>query len=199
MSGIKHNSDRQLLLQISEGDEQAFAMLVKAYSGLLFTYLVKITKDQDIASDVVQEIFTQLWLTRESLREVESFRSWLFVISRHHAVRMLKNIDREYKKREEWHQITQTAADGLEAQDEASLKEAYDILVKNAVDRLPAQQKKVWTLARLEGKKYAEIAEEMQISRETVKKYLQIASSSIADYIRNNGLPIIISFLIIKL
>ncbi|MDQ0105907.1 RNA polymerase sigma-70 factor (ECF subfamily) [Chitinophaga terrae (ex Kim and Jung 2007)] len=199
MSGINHNSDRQLLLQISEGDEQAFAMLVKAYSGLLFTYLVKLTKDQDIASDVVQEIFTQLWLTRESLRNVESFRSWLFVISRHHAVRMLKNIDKEYKKREEWHQITQTAADGPEAQDEASLKEAYDILVKNAVDRLPPQQKKVWVLARLEGKKYAEIAEEMQISRETVKKYLQIASSSIVDYIRNNGLPIIISFLIIKL
>ncbi|NLR80125.1 RNA polymerase sigma factor [Chitinophaga eiseniae] len=199
MSGIKHNSDRQLLLQVSEGDEQAFAMLVKAYSGLLFTYLVKITKDQDIASDVVQEIFTQLWLTRESLREVESFRSWLFVISRHHAVRMLKNIDREYKKREEWHQITQAAADGLEAQDEASLKEAYDILVKNAVDRLPPQQKKVWMLARLEGKKYAEIAAEMQISRETVKKYLQISSSSIVDYIRNNGLPIVISFLIIKL
>ncbi|MBO9727944.1 MAG: sigma-70 family RNA polymerase sigma factor [Chitinophaga sp.] len=199
MSGINHNSDRQLLLQISEGDEQAFAMLVKAYSGLLFTYLVKITKDQDIASDVVQEIFTQLWLTRESLREVESFRSWLFVISRHHAVRMLKNIDKEYKKREEWHQITQTVADGMEAQDEASLKDAYDILVKSAVDRLPPQQKKVWMLARLEGKKYAEIAEEMQISRETVKKYLQIASSSIVDYIRNNGLPIIISFLIIKL
>jgi RNA polymerase sigma-70 factor (ECF subfamily) len=186
-------------LQISEGDEQAFAMLVKAYSGLLFTYLVKLTKDQDIASDVVQEIFTQLWLTRESLRNVKSFRSWLFVISRHHAVRMLKNIDKEYKKREEWHQITQTAADGPEAQDEASLKEAYDILVKNAVDRLPPQQKKVWVLAQLEGKKYAEIAEEMQISRETVKKYLQIASSSIVDYIRNNGLPIIISFLIIKL
>lgn len=199
MSGIKHNSDRQLLLQISEGDEQAFAMLVKAYSGLLFTYLVKITKDQDIASDVVQEIFTQLWLTRESLREVESFRSWLFVISRHHAVRMLKSIDREYKKREEWYQITQTVADGMEAQDEASLKDAYDILVKSAVDRLPPQQKKVWMLARLEGRKYAEIAEEMQISRETVKKYLQIASSSIVDYIRNNGLPIIISFLIIKL
>lgn len=199
MSGINHNSDRQLLLQISEGDEQAFAMLVKAYSGLLFTYLVKLTKDQDIASDVVQEIFTQLWLTRESLRNVESFRSWLFVISRHHAVKMLKNIDKEYKKREEWHQITQTAAEGPEAQDEASLKEAYDMLVKNAVNRLPPQQKRVWMLARLEGKKYAEIAEEMQISRETVKKYLQIASSSIVDYIRNNGLPIIISFLIIKL
>jgi len=174
-------------------------MLVKAYSGLLFTYLVKITKDQDIASDVVQEIFTQLWLTRESLREVESFRSWLFVISRHHAVRMLKNIDREYKKREEWHQITQTVAGGMEAQDEAALKDAYDILVKSAVDRLPPQQKKVWMLARLEGRKYAEIAAEMQISRETVKKYLQIASSSIVDHIRNNGLPIIISFLIIKL
>lgn len=174
-------------------------MLVNMYSGLLFTYLVKLTKDRDIASDVVQEIFTQLWLTRESLKEVESFRSWLFVISRHHAVRMLKNIDRENRKRQEWHQLTQTSLDNPEVRDQASLKDAYDSLVKNAIDRLPPQQKKVWTLARLEGKKYAEIAQEMNISRETVKKYLQIASSSIVDYIRNYGLNIIIAFLIKKL
>lgn len=198
MSTIHHYSDRQLLLQISEGDEQAFAMLVRMYSGLLFTYLVKLTKDRDIASDVVQDIFTQLWLTRESLKRVESFRSWLFVISRHHAVRMLKSIDRENKMRQDWYLLT-SHTESIEPGDLASLKEAYDTLVKNAIDRLPAQQKKVWILARIEGKKYVEIAEEMNISRETVKKYLQIASSSIVDYIRKNGLPIIISFLIMKL
>lgn len=199
MSKIHQHSERQLLLQISTGDEQAFSMLVNMYSGLLFTYLVKLTKDRDIASDVVQDIFTQLWLTRESLKGVESFRSWLFVISRHHAVRMLKNIDRENRKRQEWHELTQTSLVNPEVRDQASLKDAYDNLVKNAIDRLPPQQKKVWILARLEGKKYAEIAQEMNISRETVKKYLQIASSSIVDYIRNYGLHIIIAFLIRKL
>lgn len=198
MSAENSYSDRQLLLQISEGDEQAFAVLVKMYSGLLFTYLVKLTKDRDIASDVVQDIFTQLWLTRESLKGVESFRSWLFVISRHHAVRMLKNIDRENKIRQEWHQL-QADPVNTEARDQASLKEAYDNLVNNAIDRLPPQQKKVWSLARIEGKKYAEIAEEMHISRETVKKYLQIASLSIVDYIKSHGLPVIIAYLIMEL
>lgn len=172
-------------------------MLVKTYAGLLFTYLVKLTKDRDIASDVVQDIFTQIWLTRESLKEVESFRSWLFVISRNHAVRMLKSIDREHKQREEWYQATQTGSG--EGYDQAAIKEAYDNLVKSAIDRLPPQQKKVWTLARIEGKKYVEVAAEMQISRETVKKYLQIASSSIADYIKSHGLPVIISFLLMEL
>lgn len=198
MSAENSYSDRQLLLQISEGDEQAFAVLVKMYSGLLFTYLVKLTKDRDIASDVVQDIFTQLWLTRESLKGVESFRSWLFVISRHHAVRMLKNIDRENKIRQEWHQL-QADPVNMEARDQASFKEAYDNLVNNAIDRLPPQQKKVWSLARIEGKKYAEIAEEMHISRETVKKYLQIASLSIVDYIKSHGLPVIIAYLIMEL
>jgi len=169
------------------------------YSGLLFTYLVRLTKDRDIASDVVQDIFTQLWLTRESLKGVDSFRSWLFVITRHHAVRMLKNIDRENRKRQEWHQLTQVNSVNTEVQDQASLKEAYDALVTNAIDRLPPQQKQVWILARMEGKKYAEIAQEMQLSRETVKKYLQIASSSIAGYLRDYGLHIIIAFLIKEL
>jgi len=199
LSHLNQHSERQLLLQISAGDEKAFSMLVKMYSGLLFTYLVKLTKDRDIASDVVQDIFTQLWLTRESLKGVESFRSWLFVISRNHAVRMLKNIDKENRKRQEWHQLTQPTAVNTELQDQAALKEAYDTLVTNAIDQLPPQQKRVWILARIEGKKYAEIAQEMHISRETVKKYLQIASSSIVDYIRDHGLNIIIAFLIKEL
>lgn len=199
MSGIDQHSERQMLLQISGGDEHAFSMLVKMYSGLLFTYLVKLCKDRDIASDVVQDIFTQLWLTRESLKGVDSFRSWLFVISRNHAVRVLKNIDRENRKLQEWHQVTQTNSGNTDTQDLTSLKEAYDNLVKSAIDRLPPQQKKVWILARIEGKKYAEIAQEMHISRETVKKYLQIASSSIVDYIRNHGLHIIIAFLVKEL
>jgi RNA polymerase sigma-70 factor (ECF subfamily) len=196
---LSQYEERDLLLQIAEGDESAFAIMVKKYSGLLFTYLIKLTKDRDIASDVVQDIFTQLWLTRESLRNVESFRSWLFVISKNHAVRMLKNIDKEYKFRQEWWRLTQPDANGLMAQEQAALREAYDAMVHHAIHRLPPQQQKVWILSRQNGKKYAEIAEEMNISRETVKKYLQLASSSIADYVKNHGLPLVLAYLIMEL
>jgi RNA polymerase sigma-70 factor (ECF subfamily) len=196
---LSQYEERDLLLQIAEGDESAFAIMVKKYSGLLFTYLIKLTKDRDIASDVVQDIFTQLWLTHESLRNVESFRSWLFVISRNHAVRMLKNIDKEYKFRQEWWRLTQPYANGLMAQEQAALREAYDAMVHHAIHRLPPQQQKVWILSRQNGKKYAEIAEEMNISRETVKKYLQLASSSIADYVKNHGLPLVLTYLIMEL
>lgn len=54
MRGTNNYNDSQLLLKISEGDEQAFADLVKMYSGLLYTYLFKITKDGDIDAELIE-------------------------------------------------------------------------------------------------------------------------------------------------
>ncbi|MBO9571980.1 MAG: sigma-70 family RNA polymerase sigma factor, partial [Chitinophagaceae bacterium] len=56
--------------------------------------------------------------------------------------------------------------------------------IEEAIGQLPAQQKKVWLLSRREGKKYAEIAEEMNISRETVKSYLKLANTSIMQQLQ---------------
>ena len=192
-------NEQELLLQIAEGDEPSFAKLVKSYSGLLSTYLFKLTKDRDIARDVVQEIFTQLWLTRESLRNVESFKAYLFTISRNHAVRLLKSIDKEYKHRQEWWQLTQSGVSIQETNEQALLENAYDSIMQDAIGRLPTQQKRAWLLARKEGRKYAEIAVEMNISKETVKKYLQLASASITDYVKTNGISLILTYLVIKL
>lgn len=171
---------------------------MKKYSGLLYTYLFKIVKDHDVAADVVQEIFTQLWLTRESLTKVDSFRSYLFVISRNHAIRMLKNIGKEQELLSQWWRWKgETAHDPVVLED--APVEAFDLIVREAINRLPPQQQKAWLLSRRNGRKYAEIAEEMNISRETVKKYLQIASASIAEYIKNQGLPSMLVYLMIKL
>ncbi len=191
-------TEKELLLRVAEGEEPAFAVLVKRYAGLLYTYIVKLTKDAAIAEDVVQDIFTQLWLTRENLRGVESFRAYLFVISRNHAVRMLKGIDKEYHHRQEWGRLNyeQHNIDDKEA---AAVQEAYEGVVKKAVNQLPPQQQRVWLASRQEGKKYAEIAEEMNLSRETVKKYLQLASASITEYIKDHGLGILISYIVTKL
>lgn len=191
-------NEKELLFRISLGEEKAFAALVKKYSGLLYTYLFKIVKDHDVAGDVVQEIFTQLWLTRESLTKVESFRSYLFVISRNHAIRLLKNIDKEQESlRQWWHWKGETAHSPVALEDVPA--EAFDVVIREAINRLPPQQQKAWLLSRRDGRKYAEIAAEMNISRESVKKYLQIASASIADYIKQHGLPSVLAYLVMKL
>jgi RNA polymerase sigma-70 factor (ECF subfamily) len=57
-------------------------------------------------------------------------------------------------------------------------------LLDEAIDQLPAQQRKVYLLSRYEQLTYAEISGKMNISRETVKKYIQIAIASITAFMK---------------
>lgn len=185
--------ERALLLEVAAGSEAAFAALVKQYASLLYGYILKLTRDEAAAEDVVQEIFTQLWLTRETLVEVRHFRAFLFVISRNHALKALKRIDQEYAHREEWgrlNTIPEEHNDGIAF---------YLGLVEQAIMQLSPQQKKVWILSRRQGLKYNEIAQEMNISRETVKKYLQHATASIVTYLKSHGGAWIIAYLFSRL
>jgi len=75
----------------------------------------------------------------------------------------------------------------------------YIGLVEEAVQQLPEQQKKVWVLCRLQGKKYQEVAAETGLSRETVKKYLQYAHASITKYVRHRVVIALAGILLRKL
>jgi RNA polymerase sigma-70 factor (ECF subfamily) len=57
-------------------------------------------------------------------------------------------------------------------------------LLDEAIDQLPEQQRKVYLLSRCEQLTYSEISGIMNISRETVKKYIQIAIASITSFIK---------------
>ena len=60
----------------------------------------------------------------------------------------------------------------------------YHSLLDEAINQLPTQQQKVYLLSRHERLRYNEVATKLNISRETVKKYLQIATVSITEYVQ---------------
>lgn len=165
-----------LLQEVSEGSESAFRKLFHQYADHLHTYIWQLTKSKELAEEVVQDIFLQIWMARETLSGIRNFRTYLFVITRNHALNALKKMVRERKRQDEWEQTLHTE---YEAEDiETGLS-----IVEEAIEQLPAQQQKAWLLSRKQGKKYQEIAQEMNLSRETVKKYIQYATQSITQYV----------------
>ena len=64
--------------------------------------------------------------------------------------------------------------------------DGYYSLLDEAIDHLPPQQQKVYLLSRHKRLKYDEIATQMGLSRETVKKYLQGATHSITNFVQSN-------------
>jgi RNA polymerase sigma-70 factor (family 1) len=178
-----------LLQEVSQGSESAFRALFHQYADHLHTYIWQLTKSKELAEEVVQDIFLQIWMARETLSGIRNFRTYLFVITRNHALNALKKMVRERKRQEEWEQT-------LHPEWEAEDIEAGLSIVEEAIGQLPAQQQKAWLLSRKQGKKYQEIAGEMNLSRETVKKYIQYATQSITQYvIRHPDLLLIILLL----
>jgi RNA polymerase sigma-70 factor (family 1) len=174
---ITHTTEA-LLQRIAGGDEKAFTQLLVDNAGLLYSFVLRHTSVKEIAEEIVQDIFTQIWQTRESLAEIRNFRTYLYVISRNRMLNEIKKMVRERKQYQQW--VNTIATTGEENTGEI---EQQHSLVDMAINSLPPQQLKVWTLNRRQGLTYQQIATEMNISRETVKTYLQHANASITKYI----------------
>jgi len=180
----RSSDEKKLLLLVAGGDEQAFRMLIFEYSGLIFKFIYQHLEDKPLAEEIVQDIFVKLWLTRENLAHIESFRSFLLVVSRNHVFNAIKKMVREKNREWEWQQEIRQPDE-----EDVHQRERLLILIEEAVELLPPQQQKVWILCRRKGLKYEQAALEMQVSKDAVKKYLQYANISIRKYI-SGKLPI---------
>lgn len=189
--------EKEILSQIAAGDEVAFTRLFKHYHQLLGTYVLRFTRSREVTEEIVQDVFMKIWLNRTALSEVVEFKAYLFAISKNHVLNCLKKIAKERV-------ITLDLEDNVLVQDfiETSADNGYYQLIDEAIDHLPPQQQKVYLMSRHERLKYAEIALKLNLSKETVKKYLQISSDSISSYIRNRlvtkSIIILITFFLLK-
>ena len=176
-------TEQELLQQVAGGNELAFRQIFDAYHHLLGAHIFRLTDSMETAEEIVQDVFIKIWDNREELTEVRNLKAYLFVVSRNQALNALKKSLREKKHYQKW-QTEQQVEEHLD-NPEPLFNDQYHLL-DLAINQLPPQQQKVYLLSRHERLKYAEIAMKMNISRETVKKYLQLAVGSISSYLREN-------------
>lgn len=180
-------TEKQILCQVSEGNEIAFAQLYEKYKDHVYYISFKFFKSQSIAEDVLQEVFLKLWMHKEKLSEIDNFSAYLTVILRNHIYNRFRKLANEELF------IRKAAATPVEHHnytlDNVLLNESRNLLTK-AIEKLPPQQKKAFELSRIEGKKHEEIARLMNISKETVKKHVMEASRTLKRifYFRNTTL-----------
>jgi RNA polymerase sigma factor (sigma-70 family) len=180
--------ETELLRSVSQGDERAFTTLYNHYHQRLGIHIYCITKSTELAEEIVHDVFLKIWLNRELLAEIENFPVYLYVVSKNAALNCLKKVAREKATTTDLDMVT----------DQVQLAETADedyryLLIDEAIDRLPFQQRQAYLLSRHERLTYSEIALRMGLSKETIKKYLQISTDSISNYIRKR---LIISILL---
>lgn len=186
-----------LLSRVADGDEYSFARLFHAWHQELAGYIFAITRSMPLTEEIVQDTFTKIWLDRERLRSVTNFRSWLFIVSRNHTFNCLRTLARETRRKQQWTAHALHLPQDEVADDPETRQQHYFQLIEQAIDQLPPQQKKAWQLSRAEGLRHEDIAKEMQLSRETVKRHITMALRGIREYVRSHTGRILIGLALI--
>ncbi|GAA4798883.1 RNA polymerase sigma-70 factor [Olivibacter ginsenosidimutans] len=175
-------ADEHLIHRIIDGDERAFTELYQRYHQRLGAYLFKLTKAPELTQELVHDVFLKIWQNRVTLAPIKNFKAYLFVVSKNMAINHLKKLAKEFKEQQELIHLNEDSFDELT--DEAN---RYILMLDEAVDRLPPQGKQVYMLCKQHRLSYAEIANQLAISPETVKKHLQRAVKSITEYLRSHA------------
>ncbi|SFC54805.1 RNA polymerase sigma-70 factor, ECF subfamily [Parapedobacter composti] len=178
-------NEPELLQKIAEGDEHAFGLLFHHYYRPLGQAVLRLIESRDIAQEIVQDTFINIWHGRAHLKRVTSFSGYLFISCRNQTFAVLKKRAAEKKLQPLVEQQIQWEHEyELEAEEDNS--GIYRALLEQAVEKLPEQQKKIYKLSRYQHLKYAEIAQRLGISKETVKTQIYHAVKSIKKELKHH-------------
>jgi RNA polymerase sigma-70 factor (ECF subfamily) len=178
-------SDEDLMARFCRGQTEAFGVLLRRYERELYGYLRRYLGDSDLAEDVFQNTFLQLFVKSGQYETGRPVRPWLYTIATHQAIDALRRNSRHQALSLD--QSQQTQPDGeirsllelLETRGPGPLEMAQGEerreRVRASVDRLPDFLRQVVILAYYQGLKYREIADILGIPVGTVKSRLHAA------------------------
>lgn len=180
----------ELIEQLKLGDEQAFTKLVDEYQDIVYNTVLGIVQNADDADDITQEVFIQVYQSISSFKGDSKFSTWLYRIA------LSKALDHEKKKnRKKRFGFVQSLFGGNgEAQIDAvefdhpgvqaEKKESAAALFR-ALKKIPDNQRIAFTLHKLEGQSYQEVAAIMNTSLYAVESLMSRAKNNLKKELGN--------------
>ncbi|WP_282638712.1 RNA polymerase sigma factor [Sphingobacterium thalpophilum] len=167
-------------------NKEQFDQLYYQYHQSVFLNIRKYIKDNDIAQDVLQEVFVSLWENKDNISYERNIAGWLFVVSSNKAISYFKkHINKNLFLSIDASEIADFSLD--ESEELAS--QIYDIqwsILEKAIDDLPQKRREVFCLCKLQGYSYTDVASQLGISIESVKDYIKKSNKSIIRYIEEH-------------
>ena len=178
------NHDRELVEQLKEGSQLAFRELYVRYYDQLLLCCRRYLSDEASAEDIVQDIFMQLWETRDSLNVTSSFGGYIYALARNRIFKMLRQFD--IHSRYAQHILSNTKE--LTEETEISIIEKdYATLLNELIESLPPRQKEIYKLSRIQSLKYKEISVLLHISVETIQEHVSLALKKIKKHLKQHA------------
>jgi RNA polymerase sigma-70 factor (ECF subfamily) len=171
--------DKLLLESIKLDNLGAFEELYRDYWRQVQRFASLYIKDREEVREVVQDVFVNVWESRQNIKNGENFNGFLFIITRNCV------FNRSRSKTFNVDLYTTTLYDALEysySMDDILEAKELEAEIDRLIEDMPPQRKLVFKLSRKQHKTYKEIAEELGISEKTVERHINEA----LKYLRTN-------------
>ena len=171
--------ENDLLELLKKGCKKAFESLFELYYKSVLTYILSLCRDFALAEDIVQHCFMVLWSKRAELNIHTSVKKYLFSTAHNFYMDICRKKQREAVSFELWEYTAQYEI----LPEEESLENLEKDLdsVKKIIDKLPPRCKEILIMNKLQGLKYREIAEKLEISIKTVEAQMSIAMKKLRN------------------
>ncbi|HEY4288801.1 MAG TPA: sigma-70 family RNA polymerase sigma factor [Puia sp.] len=195
MSSEGVHNEKELLLQIAQGDREAFRVLYTTYFPDVQQYVSLFEPSGGSLDELTQDVFVRIWEKRVRLSDVETFKSYLFLVTRN----VVFNFIRALKVRQKVQELNEsTDVTSNELEHELLFRQYYRIAIE-AMDKLPPGRRKVLKMSIDDGLTLDEIAVQLNITRAGVKKQLYAATAFVRQYLREHGEITLLLFVFLSL
>ncbi|EDM37761.1 RNA polymerase ECF-type sigma factor [Pedobacter sp. BAL39] len=189
-------TDKDLLLRISLGEDEAFERLFRRYRSQIFNYLFKISKSRESSEEMVTDVFVKLWQSREILNEINNFPSFIFQVARNKAYDFLRMAAKDRVLEELiWNEIN---AESDSRTDGKILFEELQQHLDHAISKLSPQRQVVFRMSREQHLTHDQIATHLSLSKSTVKNHMIDALRFVREHMKSSMELVILLFLFMK-
>ncbi|WP_289749112.1 RNA polymerase sigma-70 factor [Bacteroides acidifaciens] len=163
--------------ELKKENEKAFSIIFNEYYSLLCAVSYQYVQDVQISEAVAEDVFFTLWEKRHEALPVSSLKAYLLKAVRNHSIDYLRT-----QKNEQFLDLESVTSRCFVREEdifERYVMEELETMISEKIALLPEECQKVFYLSRYENKSYAEIAEELNISINTVKYHIKNALSTL--------------------
>lgn len=174
--------DKIITLKTVQSFEKGFEEIYTEYFKPLYLYARRISQSEDLAKDVVSDVFYTLWKTQTDFSQIRELKSYLFRAVKNEVIRTLSKNPRDFVDINSEHFIKKIENVDPE---EILIEKELLLTIDELVSKLPYQRQLVFTMAKNKQMSYQEIADELGISVSTVKTQVSRAVASIRQAIED--------------
>lgn len=175
---------QELIIKLQQGDETAFTWLVNEWQDMVYNTALGIVQQEEDADDITQEVFIQVYQSISSFKGESKFSTWLYRIT------VSKALDHEKrrKRKKRFAFVQSLFGNGEEEQGHPSEfnhpgvqmeKKERAAELFSALKQIPDKQRIAFTLHKLEGQSYQEVAEIMHTSLYAVESLMARAKTNL--------------------